>query len=89
MVRYFRSRGRARTLAISRSRSGEVISSSRRSSATSRIWTEGAFGERASAAEMRTFASATTRSIRRPVALGAGRFEFLAREREGLVFVEV
>ena len=61
--RYFRRRGRLSTLVTSPSSCGEVTRSSRPSSAASRIRTEGAFGERASAAEISTFASATTRSI--------------------------
>jgi hypothetical protein len=50
---------------------------------------DGAFGERARAAEMSTFASARRAASGGCVALSAGRVVLLAREREGLGFVEV
>jgi hypothetical protein len=66
---YFRKRDRESADVISRKSSGEVISSARPSSAASSVSTDGACGERKSAAETSTFASATARSINQRRAL--------------------
>ncbi len=70
--RCFGRRGRLSALVISPRSCGEVTKSSRPSSAASRIRTEGASGERTSAAEISTFASADLREQRAEVA-GADR----------------